>query len=72
MLFQMSLLSEGGVAEGAFERPQVLVHPHVRFEVVTLFEPLATYLAVLKSPLASLIIAADFTDLFRGCFFKVI
>ena len=55
MSLQMCLLSEGEVAQGAVERPQVFVHSHVRVEVAALFEPLAAHLAVPEFPVACLV-----------------
>ena len=47
----MNLLPECLIADGAGEGADVLVHPHVRRQIVGLCEDLATDLAVLKHPL---------------------
>ena len=54
---QVGLLTEGLLADGAGEGADVLVHPHVRRQIVSLCKDLATDLAVLEHPLAGLIVA---------------
>jgi hypothetical protein len=53
----MRLLPESLVAKSAVEWPHVLVHPHVNDEVVRLAKRLAAHLAVLKDPVARLVVA---------------
>ena len=53
----MNLLPECLIADGAGEGADVLVHPHVRRQIVGLFKDLATDLAVLEHPLAGPIVA---------------
>ena len=63
---KMGLLPERLVAEGAVERPDVLVHPHVHHQVVRLAERLAAHLSVLEHPVARLVVSgALVTILFR-------
>jgi len=59
---QMSLLSESLVAKAAAERSDVLVHSHMHHQVVGLGEGLAAHLAVLKDPVARLVVANGFVD----------
>ena len=59
---QVSLLPESLIAKAASERPDILVHSHVHHQVVRLGEGLATHLAVLKDPVASLVVPDGLVD----------
>ena len=50
MSLQVSLLPESLFTYSAGERPNVLVHPHVHCEVVSLCKHFPTYLSIFKLP----------------------
>ena len=55
-------MPEGLVAKAATERPYILVHSHMYHQVIGLGKGFPTHLAILKDPVAGLVVADGLVD----------